>query len=40
MLMIGLGMMGFVALLQVVEDIIYYIQGKHLEGKLEVVSDV
>ena len=40
MLMIGLGIMGFVALLQVVEDIIYYIQGKHLEGKLEVVSDV
>jgi hypothetical protein len=40
MLMLGLGIMAVVALLQTIEDIIHYIQGKHLDGKLELVSDV
>jgi TRAP-type C4-dicarboxylate transport system permease small subunit len=40
MLMLGLGIMAVIALLQTIEDIIYYIQGKHLDGKLDLVSDV
>jgi TRAP-type C4-dicarboxylate transport system permease small subunit len=40
MLMLGLGIMAVIALLQTIEDIIYYIQGKHLNGKLDLVSDV
>ncbi|MDA0763814.1 MAG: TRAP transporter small permease subunit [Proteobacteria bacterium] len=39
-LMLGLGIMATVAFLQTIEDMIHYIQGKHLDGKLELVSDV
>ena len=39
-LMIGFLLMGFVALLQFIEDIISFIRDEHLDGEIELITDV
>lgn len=37
---LGIGLMGLVAFFQIIEDVIAYKNGKHLEGNVELVADI
>ena len=39
-LMFGFGLMAFIAFLQMIEDITSFARGKHLDGKIELTTDV
>jgi len=39
-LMIGFGLMAFIAFLQMIEDIISFTRGKHLDGEIELITDI
>jgi len=38
--MIGFGLMAFIAFLQMIEDIISFTRGKHLDGEIELITDI
>jgi len=40
MLMLGFGLMALIAFLQMIEDIISYTRGEHLDGEIETVTDI
>jgi TRAP-type C4-dicarboxylate transport system permease small subunit len=39
-LMLGFGLMAFIAFLQMIEDIISYVRGEHLDGEIEIITDI
>lgn len=39
-MMIGFGLMAFIAFLQMIEDILSYVRGEHLEGEIEFTTDI
>ena len=39
-LMLGFGLMAFIAFLQMVEDIISYVRGEHLDGEIEIITEI
>ena len=39
-LMLGFGLMAFIAFLQTIEDIISYVRGEHLDGEIEIITDI
>jgi len=40
LLMFGFGLMSFIAFLQMIEDIISYIRGEHLDSEMELTTDI
>ena len=39
-LMLGFGLMAFIAFLQMIEDIISYKRGEHLDSEMELTTDI